>query len=51
MRSQPCTAMLTRWEFGYRAFLYRLKAQINLTRLAEEEVGVTGWDRSEYAVR
>ncbi len=50
-RSQPCTVLITRWEFAYRSFLYRLKARVNLTKLAEEEIGVTGWNRSEYVHR
>jgi hypothetical protein len=29
--------------------LYLLKAEINVSEIAEEEVKATGWDRSDYA--
>ena len=35
--------------FGIRSILYRLKAKIDVKPLAEADIGMTGWDRSEYA--
>jgi hypothetical protein len=48
-RSRPCTPSIARQTFGARAILYRLKAKIDVAQLAEEDIGATGWDRSEYA--
>ena len=36
---------------GWRSILYRLEANIDIRQMAEEEVKVTGWDRSDYAPR
>jgi aarF domain-containing kinase len=45
-RSEP---MMTRGRFAVRAMLYRLRANVNVAPIAEEEVGAAGWDRSDYA--
>jgi predicted unusual protein kinase regulating ubiquinone biosynthesis (AarF/ABC1/UbiB family) len=50
-RSRPCTTSITRQIFGIRSILYRLKAKFDIAAIAEEEVRVTGWDRSDYAPR
>lgn len=49
--SRPCTPAMTRQFFGWRALLYRLRAKINVSEIAEQEVRATGWNRSEYAIR
>ncbi len=36
----------TSWDLG--ALLYRLKAQVDVAAIANEEVVATGWDRSSY---
>ena len=36
-------------ELGIRALLYRLKAKIDVKPLAEADIAMTGWDRSDYA--
>jgi hypothetical protein len=48
-RSRPSTPLINRWDLGFRAFLYRLGARVDLRRIAEEEVRAPGWDRSDYA--
>jgi len=48
-RSRPCTPVIARQHFGWRAILYRLRAQVDIAPLAEQEVRATGWDRSDYA--
>lgn len=48
-RGHPCSTMFTRHSFALRAMLYRLKARIAITPLAEQEVRAAGWDRSDYA--
>jgi hypothetical protein len=48
-RSQPYGPVIARQTFGIRALLYRLKAKIDVKPLAEADIGLTGWDRSEYA--
>lgn len=48
-RSRACTPAITRQYFGWRAMLYRLGAKIDIARIAEEEVKVTGWDRRDFA--
>ena len=48
-RSQPCTPIIARQNFGVRSMLYQLKANIDIRPIAEEEVKATGWDRSDYA--
>jgi len=47
-RARPCTPVISRQQFGLRALLYRLKAKIDVRTICEEEIGVSGWDRSEY---
>lgn len=48
-RSRACTPSIARQLFGFRSILYRLKANIDVAELAEEEVRAAGWDRSDYA--
>lgn len=48
-RARPCTPMMARQQLALRAILYQLRARIDFTPLAEEEVVATGWDRSDYA--
>jgi predicted unusual protein kinase regulating ubiquinone biosynthesis (AarF/ABC1/UbiB family) len=48
-RSRPCTPAIARLNFGVRAILYRLKAKIDMSPIAEEEVKASGWDRNDYA--
>jgi len=47
-RGQPCSGLITCWEFLYRGFLYRLGARLDVRRIAEEEIGAAGWDRDAY---
>jgi predicted unusual protein kinase regulating ubiquinone biosynthesis (AarF/ABC1/UbiB family) len=49
-RGRPVDVYINRWDFAYRAMLYRLRAQVDVSRIAEEEVRITGWDRSAYAL-
>ncbi len=49
-RSRPNTPAIARCQFGWRSLLYQLKARIDVRAVAEEEVKVTGWDRSDYAM-
>jgi predicted unusual protein kinase regulating ubiquinone biosynthesis (AarF/ABC1/UbiB family) len=48
-RGRPISPNISRQQFGLLAILYRLKAKINISAIAEEEVKATGWDRSDYA--
>jgi len=48
-RARPCTPAMTRHNFGWRSILYRLRANIDIAPIAEEEVRAAGWDRSDYA--
>jgi aarF domain-containing kinase len=48
-RSRACTPVIARQNFGIRSVLYRLRANIDIAPIAEEEVRATGWDRSDYA--
>jgi len=48
-RSRPCTPVIARETFGLRSILYRLRAKIDVAAIAEEDIRLTGWDRSEYA--
>ena len=50
-RGRPSTPTMARQTFAMRAMAYRLKANINVSEIAEEEVRATGWDRSDYAPR
>lgn len=47
-RSRPCTPVMTRRTFGMRSVLYRLRAKIDVAAIAEEDIRLTGWDRSDY---
>jgi aarF domain-containing kinase len=47
-RARSITPMITRQQFGWRAMLYQLKARFDVAPIAEEEIRVTGWDRSDY---
>jgi predicted unusual protein kinase regulating ubiquinone biosynthesis (AarF/ABC1/UbiB family) len=48
MRGQPCSGLITRWDFLYRGLLHRLGARVGVARIAEEEIAAAGWDRTEY---
>ena len=48
-RGRPYQPVIAKQTFGIRSLLYRLKAKIDVTPLAEEDVRLTGWDRSDYA--
>jgi predicted unusual protein kinase regulating ubiquinone biosynthesis (AarF/ABC1/UbiB family) len=48
-RSRPCTPVIARETFGLRSILYRLRAKIDVAAIAEADIHLTGWDRSEYA--
>ena len=48
-RGYPCQPLIARQTFGIRSILYRLKAKIDVKPIAEEDIALTGWDRSEYA--
>ena len=48
-RGRSCQPMIARQTFGIRSILYRLKAKIDVKPIAEEDIALTGWDRSEYA--
>ena len=48
-RARATTPMLVRQQLTLRAFLYRLRAKVDVAPIAEEEVRATGWDRSDYA--
>lgn len=50
-RGKPSTMVICRSNFGWRSILYRLRAKIDLTPIAEEEVRAAGWNRSDYAPR
>jgi hypothetical protein len=46
---RACQPVIARNTFGIRSLLYRLKAKIDVKPLAEADVALTGWDRSDYA--
>jgi predicted unusual protein kinase regulating ubiquinone biosynthesis (AarF/ABC1/UbiB family) len=48
-RGRPSSPTVCRSQMSWRAILYRLKAQIDVREIAEEEVKAAGWDRSDYA--
>jgi predicted unusual protein kinase regulating ubiquinone biosynthesis (AarF/ABC1/UbiB family) len=50
-RGHPSNPMMARYTFARRSMLYRLRANVNVAPIAEEEVRATGWDRSDYAPR
>jgi aarF domain-containing kinase len=45
-RSRPCTPVMARHQFGLRAMVYRLQAKFDVRPICEEEVKLSGWDRS-----
>jgi predicted unusual protein kinase regulating ubiquinone biosynthesis (AarF/ABC1/UbiB family) len=47
-RGRPLSPTITRQQFAIRSIFYRLKAKIDIRPIAEEEIKVTGWDRSDY---
>lgn len=47
-RARPCTPVISRQQFGLRSMLYRLQARFDVRAVCEEEIKVTGWDRSDY---
>jgi aarF domain-containing kinase len=49
-RGHRVTPTFARQNFGWRSLLYRLQAKIEIRPLAESEILVTGWDRSDYVV-
>jgi aarF domain-containing kinase len=49
VRGRPCQLVISRQTIGIQALLYRLKAKIDVTPLAEEDIAMTGWDRSDYS--
>jgi hypothetical protein len=46
-RGRPISPTILRQQFGLWSLLYRLKAKINVSEIAAEEVKATGWDRSD----
>lgn len=48
-RSRANTPSIARCQFSVRSVLYQLKAKVDISAIAEEEVKATGWDRSDYA--
>lgn len=48
-RGRPYQPVIARQTLGIRSILYRLKAKIDVKPLAEEDIRLTGWDRSDYA--
>jgi predicted unusual protein kinase regulating ubiquinone biosynthesis (AarF/ABC1/UbiB family) len=46
---RPCQPAIARQTLGIHALLYRLKARIDAKQLAEADIAMTGWDRSDYA--
>jgi predicted unusual protein kinase regulating ubiquinone biosynthesis (AarF/ABC1/UbiB family) len=50
-RSPPYGPVISKQTFGIRSLLYRLKAKIDVKPLAEADIAMTGWDRSDYASR
>jgi hypothetical protein len=49
VRGCPCQPVIAKQTFGIRSLMYRLKAKIDVRPLAEADIALTGWDRSEYA--
>jgi predicted unusual protein kinase regulating ubiquinone biosynthesis (AarF/ABC1/UbiB family) len=47
-RGRAISPSVVRQQFGTWSMMYRLKAKINFRAIAEQEVKVTGWDRSDY---
>jgi len=50
-QGHPVTPTIARGTFGWRSLLYRLKAKLSISPMAETEVLATGWDRSDYLTR
>lgn len=50
-RGERYQLVIARQTFGIRSILYRLKAKIDVKPLAEADIAMTGWDRSDYAHR
>ena len=48
-RGERYQLVIAKQTFGIRSILYRLKAKIDVKPLAEADIHLTGWDRSEYA--
>jgi predicted unusual protein kinase regulating ubiquinone biosynthesis (AarF/ABC1/UbiB family) len=48
-RGERYQLVIARQTFGIRSILYRLKAKIDVKPLAEADIAMTGWDRSDYA--
>jgi aarF domain-containing kinase len=48
-RGRPYQLVISKQTFGIRSILYRLKARLDVKPLAEADIAMTGWDRSEYA--
>jgi predicted unusual protein kinase regulating ubiquinone biosynthesis (AarF/ABC1/UbiB family) len=48
-RGRPISPTILRQQFGLWSLLYRLKAKIDVSAISEEEVKVTGWDRTDYS--
>jgi aarF domain-containing kinase len=48
-RMRPYQPAIARQTLGIHALLYRLKARIDAKQLAEADIALTGWDRSDYA--
>jgi len=48
-RGRPYQPVIARQTFGIHALLYRLKAKFDAKALAEADIALTGWDRSDYA--
>lgn len=47
VRAKPCTPVIARSQFGWRALLYRLEAKIGLRPIAEDEVKAAHWERPD----
>jgi predicted unusual protein kinase regulating ubiquinone biosynthesis (AarF/ABC1/UbiB family) len=48
-RGERYQLVIAKQTFGIRSILYRLKAKIDVQPLAEADIAMTGWDRSDYA--
>jgi predicted unusual protein kinase regulating ubiquinone biosynthesis (AarF/ABC1/UbiB family) len=48
-RGEAYQLTIAKQTFGIRSILYRLQAKIDVKPLAEADIGLTGWDRSDYA--
>jgi len=45
-RAHPCSAAVSRHNFGFRSILYRLQAKFDLQAIAKEEMKATGWEHN-----